>query len=192
THRPVRPPARSGPFGSTRRQGRDRAGRRGAWSISRQAIATLLIGGSSDKVPAVRGVVGHLEALDRDPGQRLLRVLVADYADNRLGRRGHVSKTGRVVGSERVRFAVFAMALGFRQFDVLSRPRQDLQKLAGDGWPVELRSNEAVAADAGEPEAALGVGHGLQRNCDGIPREILLLELKAQPLPGPGGFEPGI
>ena len=57
--------------------------------------------------------------------------------------------------------------------------------LAGDGRAVELRHDEAVAADAGEPETALGIGGELQSRRDRDPREILLLELDRSALSWP-------
>ena len=158
---------------------------------ARQPVAALGVGRSLDDVHAVEGVVGHLVALDRDPRQRLLRVLVADHADDRLGRCGHVPEVGPVVGGDRARFAVAGLARPFNHFDGLSRPRQDAELLAGDSWPVELHPDEAVAADAREPEAALRVRRDLRRQRDGVFLEILLLKLKAQAFLALDGFEPG-
>ena len=45
--------------------------------------------------------------------------------------------------------------------------------LADDGRAVELRHDEAVASDAGEPEAPFGIGGDLRGRCDRDPREIL-------------------
>ena len=61
--------------------------------------------------------------------------------------------------------------------------------------PSSTCEDEPVAADAGEPEAALGVRRDRRGQGDGVPREILLLELERYTAFGlfsaPGGFEPG-
>ncbi len=131
-------------------------------------------------------VIGHLDAHDDDPGQRLLRVLVADHAGDWPGRGRRMPEIGRVVGR-----GPFGREPERGHGEGLSRARQDPELLAGDGRAVELRHDEAVASDAGEPETPFGIGGELRGRRDGAPREIRLLELVACPPPGPGGFEPG-
>ncbi len=53
--------------------------------------------------------------------------------------------------------------------------------LAGDGWPVELQSDQAIRADPLEPEMTRGIRGGLNGNGNGISSEESLLELVACP-----------
>src|SRR5256885_10595363 len=52
---------------------------------------------------------------------------------------------GPVVGDVNPGRTVLGLGLQLRNLERLSRPRQDVQVLAGDGRPVQLRDNEAVA-----------------------------------------------
>src|SRR5207245_4717869 len=114
---------------------------------------------------------------------------------DRLGRRGHVPEAGPIIDYVPSRIAVFGIARVIRYRDSLSRPRQHVQMLAGDGWPVQLCRDEPVGTDAGQPEAALGIRCHLQRYRDGVTREMLVLEpesaVPGRPFLVPGGFEPG-
>ena len=109
-------------------------------------------------------------AADCEPRERLLRALVADHTRDRPGRCGHVPEAGPIIGGDGRR-----PDLQGAYRNRLARPREDVQVLADDGWPVELCRDQAIAADAGEPDAALGVACDLERRRDGA-REILLLD----------------